>query len=177
MITDGIEMIIVVTWKKPLITGPMPVRNMWCALCAPGADVRHGRRELRSFPIRVPRAQCCDVRVTGRRVFGETFSNPTFDGCDVTREHPLDEPKRPEVLAAARVALAQTERGDRVERELGDIDFDELIAIENTARARIGLVTRLAKAAARKAVNVQNDERTIGDERQIHLQGRGVEGH
>lgn len=31
MITDGTEVIIVVTWKKPLIVGPMPVRNMWCA--------------------------------------------------------------------------------------------------------------------------------------------------
>ena len=26
--TDGIEMIIVVVWKKALITVPMPVRNM-----------------------------------------------------------------------------------------------------------------------------------------------------
>ena len=31
MITDGIEMIIVVVWKKALIVVPMPVRNMWCA--------------------------------------------------------------------------------------------------------------------------------------------------
>ena len=31
MTTDGIEMIIVVTWKNALIVGPMPVRNMWCA--------------------------------------------------------------------------------------------------------------------------------------------------
>ncbi len=29
MTTDGIEMIIVVTWKNPLMAGPMPVRNMW----------------------------------------------------------------------------------------------------------------------------------------------------
>ena len=31
MITDGIEMIIVVAWKKALMPVPMPVRNMWCA--------------------------------------------------------------------------------------------------------------------------------------------------
>ena len=31
MTTDGIEMIIVVVWKKALIAVPMPVRNMWCA--------------------------------------------------------------------------------------------------------------------------------------------------
>ena len=31
MMTDGIEMIIVVVWKKVLIVVPMPVRNMWCA--------------------------------------------------------------------------------------------------------------------------------------------------
>ena len=31
MITDGIEMIIVVVWKKVLILVPMPVRNIWCA--------------------------------------------------------------------------------------------------------------------------------------------------
>src|SRR5687767_10321064 len=31
MTTDGIEMIIVVTWKNELITVPMPVMNMWCA--------------------------------------------------------------------------------------------------------------------------------------------------
>ena len=30
-ITDGIEMIIVVIWKKLLSVVPMPVRNMWCA--------------------------------------------------------------------------------------------------------------------------------------------------
>ena len=31
MITEGIEMIIVVVWKKADITVPMPVMNMWCA--------------------------------------------------------------------------------------------------------------------------------------------------
>ena len=31
MITDGIEMIIVVVWKNVLIVVPMPVRNMWWA--------------------------------------------------------------------------------------------------------------------------------------------------
>ena len=31
MITEGIEMIIVVVWKKALIVVPIPVRNMWCA--------------------------------------------------------------------------------------------------------------------------------------------------
>ena len=31
MITDGIEMIIVVVWKNVLIFVPMPVRYMWCA--------------------------------------------------------------------------------------------------------------------------------------------------
>ena len=29
--TDGIEMIIVVTWKNVLSDVPMPLRNMWCA--------------------------------------------------------------------------------------------------------------------------------------------------
>ena len=31
MMTDGIEMIIVVVWKKALTALPMPVRYMWCA--------------------------------------------------------------------------------------------------------------------------------------------------
>ena len=31
MTTDGIEMIIVVTWKNALMVVPMPVMNMWCA--------------------------------------------------------------------------------------------------------------------------------------------------
>jgi hypothetical protein len=31
MMTDGIEMIIVVVWKNELIVVPMPVMNMWCA--------------------------------------------------------------------------------------------------------------------------------------------------
>ncbi len=31
MMTEGIEMIIVVVWKNVLITVPMPVKNMWCA--------------------------------------------------------------------------------------------------------------------------------------------------
>ena len=31
MMIDGTEMIMVVNWKKELITVPMPVRNMWCA--------------------------------------------------------------------------------------------------------------------------------------------------
>ena len=31
MMTDGMEMIIVVVWKKALMAVPMPVRNMWCA--------------------------------------------------------------------------------------------------------------------------------------------------
>ncbi len=31
MITDGMEIIIVVAWKKVAIFVPMPVRYMWCA--------------------------------------------------------------------------------------------------------------------------------------------------
>jgi hypothetical protein len=31
MTTEGIEMIIVVVWKKEDITVPIPVMNMWCA--------------------------------------------------------------------------------------------------------------------------------------------------
>ena len=31
MMTDGIEMIIVVAWKNAEIFVPMPVRYMWCA--------------------------------------------------------------------------------------------------------------------------------------------------
>jgi len=31
MITEGIEMIIVVVWKKAEIRVPMPVKYMWCA--------------------------------------------------------------------------------------------------------------------------------------------------
>src|SRR5947207_14579413 len=31
MMTDGIEMIIVVVWKKALTTVPIPVSHMWCA--------------------------------------------------------------------------------------------------------------------------------------------------
>ena len=31
MMTDGIEMIIVVVWKNVAIAVPIPVMNMWCA--------------------------------------------------------------------------------------------------------------------------------------------------
>ena len=31
MMMDGIEMIMVVAWKKELMTVPMPVKYMWCA--------------------------------------------------------------------------------------------------------------------------------------------------
>ena len=31
MMTDGIEMIIVVVWKNVAMSVPMPVRYMWCA--------------------------------------------------------------------------------------------------------------------------------------------------
>jgi len=31
MMTDGMEMIIVVVWKNALIVVPMPVMSMWCA--------------------------------------------------------------------------------------------------------------------------------------------------
>ena len=31
MITEGIEMIMVVVWKKVEILVPMPVKYMWCA--------------------------------------------------------------------------------------------------------------------------------------------------
>ena len=31
MMIDGTEIIIVVNWKKELITVPMPVKNIWCA--------------------------------------------------------------------------------------------------------------------------------------------------
>ena len=31
MMTEGIEMIMVVVWKKPLKAVPMPVKNIWWA--------------------------------------------------------------------------------------------------------------------------------------------------
>ena len=139
------------------------------------ADVRHGGRQLGGLAIGVARAQRRQVRVANRRVLRELLVQPFLDRGDVAAEHPLHEAERPEILAAPRVALAQAELRGRFERVLRDVDLDDLIAVEHAALARILLVAGLREPAAREAVDVENDQRAVGDQRQVDLQRRRIE--
>ena len=134
-----------------------------------------GRRKLRRLAVHVTGAQRGQVRVARRRVLRELLIDPALDGAGVTVEHPLHETERPEVLAAPGIALAQAIGRGRLERVLRNVDFDDLITVEHAARARILLVARLREIAAREAVDVQNDQRAVCQQRQIDLQCRGVE--
>ena len=144
-------------------------------LCDSGADVRHGRGELCGLTVGVPRAQRREVRVADRGVLRELLADPIRDRRDLTIEHPLHEPEGPEVLAAARVALAETERLRRVHRELRDVDLDDLVAVEHAALARVGLIARFREAAGGEAVDIEDDQRAVGNQRQIDLERGRVE--
>ena len=63
----------------------------------------------------------------------------------------------------------------RVERELRDVDLDDLVAVEHAALARVGFVAGLREPAAREAVDVEDDQRAVGDQRQVDLERGRIE--
>ena len=58
----------------------------------PGADVRHGRGELRGLTVGVARAQRGEVRVADVGSFAKLLADPVRDRRDLAIEHPLHEP-------------------------------------------------------------------------------------
>src|SRR5690606_21528448 len=131
--------------------------------------------QLRRLAVRMPGLQGRDVRVTHRVVRGEALAYPRLDRIDVVAEHPLHEPERPEVLAAAGIALAEPERLHGVGRELRDVELDHLKAVELAALPRILRVARLREPAARERIRIQDDQRAALEQRQVDLQRRGIE--
>src|SRR5262249_44112858 len=62
-------------------------------------------------------------------------------------------------------------------RVLRDVDFDDLIAVQDAALTRILVVPGFGEISAGEAVDVQNDQRAVRQQRQVDLQRGGVERH
>ena len=78
---------------------------------------------------------------------GELGLEPVDDRLAVAVEHPQREAKRPHVLAAQRFLVAEAERLHGVERQLRDVEVDDLPLGEAAVLERVLVVTSLGEVA------------------------------
>ena len=107
-------------------------------------------------------------------ILGEFGAQPLDDGLAVAIEHPQRQAQRPHVLAAQRLLVAEAEGLHRVERELRDVEPDDLPLAEASVVERIGLVAGLGEVACPEFPLIGDDQPAglqVGD---VHLEGRRV---
>jgi hypothetical protein len=123
------------------------------------------------------RVQRRHVGVAERRVAAEPAPDPCLHGFEFPAEHPQEQAERPEILAAAPLRLAQTERFHGLEVEVVDVGRDDLELVERAILARVVLIPGFREAPRREAVVVEDDQRAGLQHRQAHLERSGIEGH
>ena len=79
-------------------------------------------------------------------------------GCAVAVEHPQRQAQRPHVLAAQRFLVAEAERLHRIERQLRDVEVDQLPFGEAAVLERVGVIARLGEVARGELALVGDDQ-------------------
>ncbi|MCY1171163.1 hypothetical protein D9M73_112660 [compost metagenome] len=145
-------------------------------LCRSDADVvlLHRSGQLGGLAISVPGVQRGDIGLGQHRGLGEFRLKPVDDRLPVAVEHPQRQTQRPHVLAAQRFLVAKAERLDRVERQLRDVEAQQLPFGEATIGERIGGVLCLGEVAFAKFAFVGDDQATGLQLANVHLQRRRV---
>ena len=112
---------------------------MWCW--------RDLRADLDRLAIGVAGVERGDIGLGELGRLGELGLEPVDDRLAVAVEHPQREAERPHVLAAQRFLVAEPERLHRVERQLRDVEADQLPAGEAAVLERVGVIARLGEVA------------------------------
>ena len=115
-----------------------------------------------------------DVRFGELGRLGEFRFQPIHDRRAVAVEHPERQPQRPHILAAQRFLVAEAERLHGVERQLRDVEMDELPFGEAAVFERVLVVTGLGEVARGKFALVRDDESAFAQRVDVRLQRRRV---
>ena len=89
---------------------------------------------------------------------GELGLEPVDDRLAVAVEHPQRQAQRPHILAAQRFLVAEAERLHRIERQLRDVEVDQLPLGEAAVLERVGVIARLGEVARRELALVGDDQ-------------------
>ena len=131
-------------------------------------------RQLGGLAIGVAGVERGDIGLRQRRHLGELGLQPVDDRLAVAVEHPQRQPQRPHVLAAQRFLVAQPERLHRVERQLADVERQQLPSGEAAVGQRVGGVFGLVEVALAELAFVGDDEAAGLQRLDIHLKTGGV---
>ena len=157
-----------------------PQRQRFCARYGPiGARVcRSGRNlvmlqmtaaqpvagNLGRFAIGMAGVECGDIRLGNIRQFGELAFQPLHYRFAVALEHPQRKAERPHILAAQRFLVAEAERLDRIQRQLRNIELEQLPFGQRPVFQGIALIMGLVEIALSELAFVGNHQ-TAGPNR------------
>ena len=116
------------------------------------------RAHLDRLAIGMAGVQRGDVGLGELGRLGELGLEPVDDRLAVAVEHPQREAQRPHVLAAQRFLVAEAERLHGIERQLRDVEVDDLPFGEAAVLERVLLVARLGEVARRELAFVGDDQ-------------------
>ena len=137
----------------------------------------HRPRQLRSLAIGVAGVERGDIGLGNVGFLGELVVQPVNDRLPVAVEHPQRETERPHVLAAQRFLVAQPERLHGIERQLRDIEGQQLPLGERAVLERIDVVFRLVEVAFAELAAVGNDQPAGLERLHVGLERCGVHCH
>ena len=129
---------------------------------------------LRRLAVSMPSVQCRDVGFGELGRLGELRLQPVDDRLPVAVEHPQRKTKRPHVLATQGLLVAEAEGLHGIERQLRDVEVDDLPSGEAAVLERVLLVPRLGEIAGRELALVDNEEAALAHLVSVHLKRRGV---
>ena len=132
------------------------------------------RAHLRRLAIGMAGVQRGDIGLGELGRLGELGLEPVDDRLAVAVEHPQREAKRPHVLAAQRFLVAEAERLHGVERQLRDVEVDDLPFGEAAVLERVLLVAGLGEVARRELALVGDDQPALAQLHRRSLQRGGV---
>ena len=119
------------------------------------------RADLDRLAIGVAGVERGDIGFGELGRLGELGLEPVDDRLAVAVEHPQREAERPHVLAAQRFLVAEPERLHRIERQLRDVEADQLPAGEAAVVERVGVIARLGEVARREFALVGDDQPAV----------------
>ena len=105
---------------------------------------------------------------------GELGLEPVDDRLAVAVEHPQREAQRPHVLAAQRFLVAEAERLHGIERQLRDVEVDDLPFGEAAVLERVLLVAGLGEVARGELALVGDDQPAFAQLVGVDLERRRV---
>ena len=132
------------------------------------------RPHLDRLAIGVAGIEGCNVGLSELRRLGEFGLQPIDDRLAVAIEHPQRQSQRPHVLAAERLLVAKTKRFHGIERQLRDVEMDDLPLAKAAILQRILVVSGLGEVAWCKLSFVGDNQSPIAQRLGIGLERGGV---